>query len=78
MNYAQLISKEALEDLASYALLIRIDETTLKLIHQISKQNIHDLGQKLQKKLILVITKILTGTTKKIMRDPTPEFKKFI
>jgi hypothetical protein len=33
MNYAQLISKEALNELASYALLIRLDEQTLRLVH---------------------------------------------
>jgi hypothetical protein len=48
------------------------------LVHEISKENIHDLGQLIEKKLILVITKILTGTTKKIIREPPEDLKDFI
>ena len=37
MNYSQLISKEALNELTSFAVLIRLDEQTLKLVYEISK-----------------------------------------
>lgn len=33
MNYSQLISRDSLNELASYAILIRLDEQTLKLVH---------------------------------------------
>ncbi len=62
----------------SLAMLIRLDEQTIKLISYITKNNIHGLERILEIKLIITVSKILTGSTRKLLRDTNNEFKYFI
>lgn len=44
-DYVELALRESIEELAAYALLIRIDDTTLSLLADISQHDIHGLGR---------------------------------
>ena len=59
-------------------MILSLDEHIIKLVTTITKHNIHQLGKTLQLKLILTISKILTGSTRKVIRDTNDQLKPFI
>lgn len=47
-------------------MLLVINEKTIRLISEISKKNLFEIGSLLEKKLIILISKTLTGTGRKM------------
>ena len=72
------MSEQTLNELISYALIVGLDHQITKLIADIIKFNIHGLGKTLEIKFIITISKILTGSTRKVLRDVNQEFKFFM
>ena len=64
-----LLNEQTLNELISYALIVGLDHQITKLITDIIKFNIHGLGKTLEIKFIITISKILTGSTRKVLRD---------
>jgi hypothetical protein len=77
-EYEALVSSHKLEELVSYAMIVGLDEQIVKLITDIVKFNIHGLGRILEIKFIITLSKILTGSTKKVLRVVNAEFKNFM
>ena len=50
----------------------------VKLLTEIAKADIHQLGKRLETKFILTVSKILTGSPRKILRDAGADFKDFV
>jgi hypothetical protein len=59
-------------------MMVGLDEQIIKLIADIVKFNIHGLGKTLEIKFIITLSKILTGSAKKVLRDVNAEFRGFI
>lgn len=76
-TFERLVSKQQLEEISSYAILLIINEKTLKLVGEISRHNVHSLGVTLEKKLIILISRIITGS-RKIANREASELKGFL
>ena len=50
-------------------MIVGLDELITNLISDIIKFNIHGLGKVLEIKFIITLSKILTGSTRKVLRD---------
>jgi len=59
-------------------MLVGLDEQIIRLVADIIKYNIHSLGRILEIKFIITLSKILTGSARKLLRDINVEFKAFI
>lgn len=65
----RIFNKIKLEDVATNAMMLVINEKTIKLISEISKKNLLDLGSILEKKLIILIAKTLTESGRKMVSN---------
>lgn len=76
----RILDREKLDEIVSNAMMLIINDKTIKLISEISKKNIFDLGPLLEKKLIVLISKTLTGSGKKMVsnKDSLNEMKPFL
>lgn len=48
-------------------MMLVINERTIKLVSEIAKKNLFDLGSVLEKKLIFLISRTLTGSGRKMV-----------
>lgn len=65
----RIFNKAKLDDLATNSMMLVINEKTIKLISEISKKNLLDLGSNLEKKLIILISKTLTESGRKMVSN---------